>query len=197
MRNSNYGFYEKLCNAFFLLKTKFISRKARLIRSPIIIRGKKYIDFGDGLTIGRGCRIDVLGEHNSKILLFGNNVNIGDYVRISCINKIEIGNNVLIGSKVLVIDNSHGNYKYENQDDPTIPPNLRKLISSAVYIEDNVWIGENVVIQQGVKIKKGTIIAANSVVTKSIPENTIVAGVPAKIIKRWNDRTKQWEHEEI
>ena len=193
MRKTNYSLNEKIMNIIYLFRGKMINPKNRLIRFPITIRGKKYIDFGKNLTTGSRCRFDVLEEHKEKILIFGNNVNIGYDVRISCVEKIEIGNNVLIGSRVTIVDNSHGKYSGNNQDNPTIPPNNRKIFHTPVKIEDNVWIGENAIIQQGVTIGKGSIIAANSVVTKSVPPNTIFGGQPAKILKVFNEKTNKWD----
>lgn len=193
MRKSNYGIQEIIKNIFFLLRTFLFYRGARLIRFPIIIRGKKYIDFGYNLTTGYRCRIEVNGNPKKKILIFGENVNIGDYVRISCVSGIDIGNNVLIGSKVLIIDNSHGKYRGESQDSPDSLPNKRKLFSNKIKVEDNVWIGENSVIQQGVIIGKGSIIAANSVITSNVDAGVIVGGVPAKILKKYNEKENKWE----
>lgn len=192
MRKSNYGISENIQNIIYVAKTKLFYHKSRMIRFPIIVRGKEFIDFGTNLTTGRYCRIEVNGEHSSKRIVFGDKVNIGDNVSIRCANKIVIGNNVLMGSKVLIIDNSHGVYSGENQNSPETPPNERILTSAPVIIEDNVWIGEGAVIQQGVTIGKGSIIAANSVVTKDVPANCIVGGIPAKIIKKWNQRKENW-----
>ena len=175
MRKTNYSLNEKIMNIIYLFRGKMINPKNRLIRFPITIRGKKYIDFGKNLTTGSRCRFDVLEEHKEKILIFGNNVNIGYDVRISC------------------VENSHGKYSGNNQDNPTIPPNNRKIFHTPVKIEDNVWIGENAIIQQGVTIGKGSIIAANSVVTKSVPPNTIFGGQPAKILKVFNEKTNKWD----
>lgn len=82
-----------------MIKTKIFFNKARLIRFPIVVRGKQYIDWGNNLTTGRQCRIDVNGTFIAKspVLVFGKNVNMGDNVRISCCKKITIGNNVLMG----------------------------------------------------------------------------------------------------
>nr|WP_297703725.1 DapH/DapD/GlmU-related protein [uncultured Butyrivibrio sp.] len=192
VRISNYGIAETIRNVFTVLRNKVEFPGARLIRYPVIVRGKKYIDFGKKLTIGYNCRIEVNGKHNNKVLSFGENVNIGDNVNIRCANGISIGNNVLIGSRVLIIDNSHGKYSGDNQDSPEIPPNQRKLYTAPIVIEDNVWIGEGTVIQAGVKISTGSIVAANSVVTKDVKAGEIVGGLPAKVIKRWNQEKQVW-----
>lgn len=192
MSQSNYGFTEIIKNIIYVIRSKAITSKARMIRFPIVIRGKKYIDFGTNITTGAYCRIEVHGEHDRKCLVFGDNVNIGYDVRISCSEHIAIGNNVLMGSRVLIIDNCHGKYSDEAQDSPNTPPNKRKNISKSVKIEDNVWIGENSVIQMGVTVGFGSIIAANTVITKDVPAKTIVAGVPAKVIKVYDENLKEW-----
>lgn len=110
-RTSNYGLGEIVKNAMSVIWNKIWFPSVRLIRYPVIIRGKKYIDWGKNLTTGYNCRIEVNGEHQEKVLVFGENVNMGDYVSIRCAEKINIGSGVLMGSKVLVLDNSHGKYK--------------------------------------------------------------------------------------
>ena len=67
-----------------------------------------------------------------------------------------------------------------------IYPQLREnyIQKGAVIIEDNVWMGDKVSIMPGVRIGKGSVVAANAVVTRDVPDNTVVGGVPAKIIKQ-------------
>lgn len=192
MRTSNYTLSEKIENVLFVLKSRIRFPGSRMIRFPIVVRGKRYIDFGTNLTTGRNCRIEVNGNHSGKRILFGDKVNIGDYVSIRCADKITIGNNVLMGSRVLIIDNSHGSYSGEFHDNPNIPPNERTLSTAQVMIEDNVWLGEGVVVQQGVTIGQGSIIAANSVVTKDIPPYCIAGGVPTKILKVFDANSEKW-----
>lgn len=192
-RSSNYSIGEQISNILFFIVSKVKIPSSRLIRLPIVIRGKKWIDFGENLTTGRRCRIEVNGRFDKKALVFGSNVNIGDDVRISAAQSVRIGDNVLMGSKVLIIDNSHGSYKGVEQVSPETPPNERPIFTAPIVIGDNVWIGEGAVIQMGVDIGRGSIIAANSVVTKSVSPNTIVGGVPAVEIKRFDESTYSWE----
>lgn len=188
MPQFNYSIKEKFYNAYCLLMTKIEFRASRLIRRPVIIRGKKYIDFGTQLTTGRDCQFEVAETHMEKCLTFGNCVNIGHYVRIQCANKISIGDNVLIGSRVTIIDHSHGKYEGPEEDTPFISPNKRQLASSPITIGNNVWIGDGAVIQKGVTIGDGSIVGANSVVTRDVSKNTMVGGVPARPIKVWDDK---------
>ena len=193
INRSNYGFGEIVRNACFMLLNRIQFPTARLIRYPITIRGKKYIDFGKKLTTGYRCRFEINGIHDEKILLFGNNDNVGWDVSIRCAEKIKIGDNVLIGSRVLIIDHSHGKYEGDNQDSPFSNPIYRHLNKAPIVIGNNVWIGEGAVIQAGTTIGEGSIIAANSVVTKDVPDHTIVGGTPAFPIKRWDDNDCCWK----
>ncbi|AJI73001.1 hypothetical protein FTDG_00987 [Francisella tularensis subsp. novicida GA99-3548] len=190
----NYSLYGLARLIVDLIYTKLVYRGARLVRFPIYIRGKKNIDFGTGLTTGRHCRIDAfnIDQKPTPIIKFGDNCQINDNVHIAGINSISIGNNVLIASRVFISDHNHGNYRGVNQSSPLEIPSKRKLNSSPIIIEDNVWIGEGVAILPGVIIGKGTIIATNSVLTKDAESYTIYAGIPAKPIKKYDFKLKQW-----
>ena len=178
---------------FCKIRTRFVFKNARIIRFPIDIRGKKFIKVSKGFTTGVACRIEAYPENNQTTLFFGENFQMNDYVHITAMKKVHIGNNVLIASKVYISDCSHGSYA-GNQDDsnPNSIPKDRPLYSKPVIIEDNVWIGEFVSILPGVTIGKGSIIGANSVVSKSLPENVIAVGSPAKAIKKFNFEIQQW-----
>lgn len=177
-----------------LVYTKVFFRQARIIRLPFDIRNKKFIKIGSGFTTGFGCRLEAYPQTSASepILLFGKNVEINDYVHIAAGEKIVIGDNVLIASKVFISDLNHGNYKGENSDSPLSTPNSRKLSNSPVTIKDNVWIGEGVCIMPGVTIGYGSIIGASSVVTKNIPDYSIAVGSPAKVVKEYDFTMTQW-----
>ncbi len=180
-----------------VIRTKFTFSNAKIIRYPIDIRGKSYIHVEKGFTTGRSCRLEALAvKSNSqkKLMTIGRNVEINDYVHITATVGVNIGDNVLIASKVYISDVVHGNYSNNEVEvsSPFTPPRERTLHSSPVTIEDNVWLGENVCVLPGVTIGKGSIIGASSVVNKNIPSNSIAVGVPAIVIKKFNEVTKEW-----
>jgi acetyltransferase-like isoleucine patch superfamily enzyme len=178
-----------------LIYTKIFFKQARLIRLPFDIRNKRHIKIENGFTTGFGCRIEAYPQNDTltPILIFGKNVEINDYVHIAAGEKIVIGNNVLIASRVFISDLNHGNYSGENQDSPLSEPNSREIHTNPIVVKDNVWIGEGVCIMSGVTIGVGCVIGALSVVTKSIPDYSIAVGSPAKVIKEYNFKSKNWE----
>lgn len=193
---NDYSFLSKIQLGYYLIRTKLIDRRARLFRFPLVIRGLKHINFGNKLTTGVGCRFDCFANANNQVtLIFGNNVQLNDYVHIVAMEKIKIGDNVLMASHIFISDNSHGSYKCNFQDsDPRIPPIEREYVTAPIKIGNNVWIGEGVCIMPGVTIGDGCVIGAHSVVNKDIPANTIAVGTPAKVIRQYNFETEHWEN---
>lgn len=115
-------------------------------------------------------------------MIIGDNCNFGEFNHITCLNRIIIGNGVLTGRFVLITENSHGR---TNGEDIGLPPEQRCIVSKgAVIIGNNVWIGDKVSIMPNVTIGEGAIIAANAVVTHNVPPYTLVAGCPAKVMKK-------------
>ena len=146
------------------------------------IYGQQYISVGDRTTFLPGIRLSVnLSGYPNPAIIIGNDCQFGKGTHITAVNKITIGNNVLTGSSVLITDNAHGS---SSLDQIKLHPLVRPLVSTGeIYIGDNVWIGERVCILPGVNIGYGAIIAANAVVTKDVPALSIVAGIPAKVVK--------------
>lgn len=187
-----YGIGETLDNAISLLYTKLIWKNARLIRRPFYARNRKNIVIKDGFTTGRFCRVTAGVETKVK---FGKNFVMGDMCQLEGSAGIEIGDNVLFASRIFLGTTSHGKYTGEKQSNPNQPPNEREIDYKPIKIGNNVWVGNEVSIL-GVTIGDGAVIGANSVVTHDVPENSMVAGVPAKIIKKYNFELEKWEKTE-
>ncbi len=95
--------------------------------------------------------------------------------------RIKIGNRVAISPGVIIISASAPN-KSNLSNNNYVKENLIK--TQDIIIEDDVWIGAGAIILPGIKIGKESVIGAGSVVTENVPERSIVAGVPAKVIRR-------------
>lgn len=156
------------------------------VGSGVQLRGNQYIEIGDRFSAGRGLILQAWdfyeGQHFTPEIIIGNDVMLTDHIQISCIDKIVLGDNTLVGQNVYISDNSHG---FADSSAVGVPPLKRPLTSKGpVIIGENVWIGRGVIILSGVTIGNNAIIGANSVVTKDVPENCVVAGAPAKVIKK-------------
>ena len=142
-----------------------------------------------------GQNVHVRGElllfaHGGKITI-GDNTFVGENSRIWSATEVTIGSNVLISHNVNIADtNSHemnhlqraeGFKRLISEGHERSKPNV---ISKPVQIEDYAWISFNTIILKGVKIGKGAIVAAGSVVTKDVEPFTLVAGNPAKYIRK-------------
>jgi lipopolysaccharide O-acetyltransferase len=183
-----FGFARLLC---FKIRTILFFSSCRLIRFPIFIRGKKRIIFGHGFTSGYSNRIDAFGPIGC--IQFGVNVQINDFNHIAAKEKILIGDNVLIASRVFITDHNHGVYNEQsNSSSPDEIPSDRVEQSSPVIIGNKVWIGEGAMIMPGVTIGDGSIIGAGSIVTNDVPADSIVVGIPARVIKRYDRNSLGW-----
>lgn len=196
---NRYGFWGIVKLVISKTYTLLFFPKARLLRLPIDIRNARNIDFGIQLTTGPYCRIEahpLKGKSRTKLLTFGKNVQINDFVHIVATESVSIGNNVLMASKIFISDSNHGDYSGVIQSSPDQSPAERVLTSKPVVIEDNVWLGEFVTVLQGVTIGKGSIIGAMSVVSRDVPPFSIAVGSPARVIKKFDFETKRWKKHE-
>lgn len=175
-----------LASKRYVLKAKKSGRNF-IITKPYNFTDVRKMIIGNNVEIMKGARIDVIPIFKNQtfepLLTIEDNVSINPRVHIACINKINIGANSLLASNVFITDHFHG--ETDAQTVFKLPPGDRPLFSpGSVNIGEACWIGENVSILPNVSLGASCIVGANSVVTKSFPSGTILAGNPAKEIRR-------------
>lgn len=138
-------------------------------------------------VIGRGSVVEDFSVLNNGM----GDVIIGEksFIGLSnvIIGPVRIGNNVILAQNVVI---SGLNHNYENIN---IPIKDQHCTGKNISIDNDCWIGANAVITAGVCIGKHVVVAAGSVVTKSVPEYSVVAGIPARIIKQYDFKKQKWE----
>ncbi|HWS03390.1 MAG TPA: DapH/DapD/GlmU-related protein [Gammaproteobacteria bacterium] len=188
----------------FLLRKKLYRRLFRhcgrglIIGRNVVIRHGKRIELMDGVTIDDNSLVDARGAGDAGLVLeegviinrncmvqaksgpihFGPRTTIGSNSVIISTAGVELGEAVLCAGGVYI---SAGAYHMEDTDAAIMDQGAYS--KGPIRIGDRVWIGTGAIILDGVTIGAGAVIGAGSVVTKDIPENAIVAGVPAKVIR--------------
>jgi len=172
----------------------FIGRRCNLIFRNKISIGKT-VTLGDNVEINALSRSGVSIGNNVSILkntiiectgvlrclgeglIIGNNVGIAQNCFIQVRGKVIIGNNVIFGPNVSIISENHNFDKLDRNI------SQQGETRKGVVIEDGVWLGTRAVILDGVRVGANSIVAAGSIVTQDVLPNTIVGGVPARLIK--------------
>ncbi len=158
-----------------------------MLKMPLINRYSINIYRALGVSIKDKCTIandvKIIGNYKNLKMDYNSSIYYGGMLIAN--NKISIGENTGIAHQVLILTSSN----------PRGPRNklikIYKKISAPVIIGHNCWIGARVTILPGVKIGNYCVVAAGSVVNKDVPDYTVVAGVPAKPIKRLDPRAFQ------
>lgn len=148
--------------------------------AEINARSTQKIVLGNRVTIGKYAIIrpgNLYGGEPGEGLRVGDHSNIGPYCYIGCSGFISIGNNVMISPRVSIYAENHV------FDSPDATIKSQGVKRESVVIEDDCWIAANSILLAGVTIGKGSVVAAGSVVTHDVPPYSIVAGVPARLIK--------------
>ena len=191
---------KQLISFFFhpiLLSKLYLQKRIKptgyfIIRGHININTIKYIHFGSNIEICNNARFLCVSQYRnvsySPNIKIGNNIFIGYNFSLLCASNIFIEDNVLIASNVLISSENHCINPMISESYGNTP-----LETKPVHIKEGCWLGEKCVILPGVTLGKRCIVAAGAVVTKSFPEYCIIAGVPAKCIKRFNKKKQTWE----
>lgn len=182
LKNKEQIEFRKLKNSFKKVGENFIIGKDYRVMNP------EYIEIGQNFVALERFRIEAWDKYICQdfkpSIKIGDNVIFNTDIHIGCINSIIIGDNCLFASRIYITDHHHGDTSFKMIK---LPPKNRDLVSKgAVIIKNNVWVGEGVGIMPNVTIGENSIIAMNAVVTKDVPPNCVVAGIPASIIKYLN-----------
>ncbi len=179
-------------------RIKYIYKKRKFHRIAVVGRNLDIRSVSDCradkngcITIGDNCRIfGVIQSMDDGKISIGNNTCMYHRSIVGSVNRISIGNCVIISNHVHIFDNNNH---------PTSPAIRHKMCvggfdgeawrwtyadAAPIVIEDDVWIGEGATVLKGVTIGKGAVVACQSVVTKDVPPYTIVAGNPARVVKK-------------
>ena len=199
--NGSYVFFASLLQRpGHALRNRMLARKLGVrqisIGSRSFLRGLKNMTIDEDLRAAEGLWMEAVtsfnGEPFTPKLVVGKHVRISRWTHIGCTNSVVLGNHVLLGSKVVIVDHNHGLFG-EGATSPSIPPEQRPLERNRfVKIEDNVWLGDGVVVCPGVTIGQGSVIGANAVVTTDIPPFTLAVGMPARPIRRYDPAQQAW-----
>lgn len=151
---------------------------------------KRYVSCGNNVMIWKNCRIEGISEYENikynPIIVIDDNVTIQQHLHLTCANNIFIGKNTAIASNVTISDINH---PYE---DILLPPEKQQLKINEVYIGEDCKIYNNAVILAGTYLGKHNIVAANSVVSGSYPDYCVIAGNPARIIRKYDLEKGKW-----
>ncbi len=166
-------------------------------RGRLVTDGLAFVGPGVSFEIGRDARV-VLGRwswigHGCKIrahegeVRIGAKTVIGQECTISAFQHVEIGRECILADRVMLIDFDHGVVDVES------PVRLQGIYKRDVRVGHNVWIGYGACVLRGVEVGSNAILGTSAVVTRDVPENAVVAGVPARVIRmRETPGTLRW-----
>lgn len=175
----------------WIYRLLFRSMGSTTFVSPFIQSvGLDCVSLGSRSRISRNTRLLALKRYGTQSfsphISIGDNVSIGFGCTLSCVNQLDIGHDVTIGDNVYIADSHHD---YSN---PTLGVLDQPLLPGRITIGQGAWVGYGAFIAGDVSVGERSVVGANSVVTRSVPAYTVVAGVPARPVKRFDLETGQW-----
>ncbi len=168
-------------NCTFLNKSNIVFGKNVTIEKYTRLDGyaKEKIELGNNVKIGAYSNL-LSTSHFSKYgkgLKMGNNSAIGDFTHFGAPGGIEIGENVIMGSYISFHSENH------NFQDTSKLIREQGVTSKGIILGNNIWVGAKVTFLDGSKIGNNSVVAAGAVVNGEFPDNVVIGGVPAKILK--------------
>ena len=170
-----------------------IGRKSSFHFTSQLSRQRAHrISLGNSLYIRKGAWLNVADPNpaGEPVIVIEDNCAVGDHSIVSAKNHIHIERDVMVAQWVLIIDHNHA---YE---DITLPISKQGITEGGrIRIGQGSWIarGATIICPRGeLTIGRNCVVAANSVVTRSVPDYSLVAGLPARIIRQYDPETKTW-----
>ncbi|MGU5542647.1 acyltransferase [Aeromonas hydrophila] len=173
----------------WMLSALFLSLFLKTIRFPtyfafpIFFMGLNKVSIGKRVRIFPGSRFEVHGDGE---IIIEDNVAIGQSFHVTSASRLVIGSGTVISARVFITNIDH---EYEKIDTPILEQNNK---ISETYIGKNCFIGIGAAIQAGTKLGDNVIVGTNSVVRGVFPSYSVIAGVPAKIIKKYDHQLGVW-----
>lgn len=162
-----------------------------LIVEPRGILNPHRIEIGDGVLIHENAMFSVVEDFNGRrhqpSLRIGSGTNIGRGIWFSCVGDIEIGENTLMSHDILIADSYH---EYHDPHTPIMQQPMAE--PEPVRIGPGCYVGSHAAILAGVTVGENSFIAASAVLTSSVPANSVVAGNPARLIRRYDRARGEW-----
>lgn len=158
---------------------------------PLLLSNPRFIHIGRNVEVGQGVRMEVVVSNAKRIpeLRIGDNVNIEQNVHLVCHSRLIIGNDVSITGHCAIVDVTH---PYTDVHDPVKIGSRILDEDSFVEIGNGCFLGFGSLVMPNVRIGKYCIVGAHSVVTKDVPDYSVIGGNPAKVLRRYDDATGEW-----
>jgi acetyltransferase-like isoleucine patch superfamily enzyme len=151
-----------------------------VIQVPARIKNAHRIAVGEGVFVASGSWLHVLEDGGDVALEIGDGASVAEGCVFSSARSIRLGTKVSLARYVYIADHAHA---YDDPDAPSLDQGITDI--RPVEIGDGAWLGQNVTVLPGVRIGKGCVVAAHSVVSTDVPDYSLAAGAPARVIRRF------------
>lgn len=186
---------ESISHWYWLLKTQFYYRiffrhigvRSTIIR-PLRLGNAAHISIGAEVVIHQQCWLQTFPISNQPAeVTIDRGCVIGNFNHITCVNRVHLEEKVLTADGVFITDHGHG------YDDPHVPIVDQGVVTRGpVSIGKGTWIGEHAVVMS-CRIGRNCVIGANAVVVSDIPDFSVAAGIPARVIRTYCSESKEWK----
>jgi acetyltransferase-like isoleucine patch superfamily enzyme len=162
----------RLVSGVLRLRGVTLGRQAYVSPRAVVRQGRR-ISVGAGTAIGRAVELNPQGG----FIAIGDHCSLQNGVVIYGAGGVTIEGNCRIASGAMMVAFNHV------FEDPHRPIRTQGISTLGIHVEDDVWVGARAIVLDGVRIGRGSVVSAGAVVTRSVPAMSVVAGVPARVIK--------------